>query len=279
MTTLIDVIVCSKDGGELFELCLKALLRQTALNKVYVITPSVESGASKGARNFEDVIVIIEPEKSCLAWARRLAVDHTTAPYLAYIDDDVVLGKDHLQQLLDYAQHLEKRYEHIAVEGILTSIVLENSITLTEEGKYTPGILAQGARGCTHNTLLRRETVESWKPHYAFAWEDWLLTQHVQNVLGGIWVRYHQKAYSIHVREYGNFRRSAWDCAGERIAKKNAKAWIVLKRSVKVCLTGLRDTFKFRNVKIFVSRSLLALGMIVGFFNWNSYIRLPVQNR
>lgn len=213
---MIDVIVCSKTPTHSLQRTIRSIIAQEEVDKTVIVTPSSKMTSYLSHANLlhPGIKVVHEPKNFCLSWARRLGVTHTTQRYVCYVDDDVVLGDGYFKPVLLKAHELSQKYPTFAIEGIM-HIIHREAPTPTI---YQEGFMDLGDRGFTHNTLLPRETALSWQPRYTFAWEDWLLTQHVLS-LGGVWLRFASPVVTRHFRNYATWKRYAWGTAGERLVR------------------------------------------------------------
>lgn len=213
---MIDAIVCAKDVNSDFGLCMECLERQKDLGKIIVVIPKNDRRTYETACCYRTV-PIREPTISCLAWARKQGALTASNKFICFVDADVILAKDHLIQIREKAENWLQHTPHIAIEGILNILYTKNTLTNVPV-KYLPEILGVNKRGFLHNTLILRESVLSWQPPYAFAWEDFLLTRHIQS-LGGFWVRFQQEAKSLHLSDGNKFAAAKWSGAGERVVR------------------------------------------------------------
>lgn len=213
---MIDVIVCAKEVDPNFGLGLECLERQKDLGKIIVVIPKNDRRTYETTCCYQTV-PILEPPVSCLAWARKQGALVANNKFICFVDADVILAKDHLIQLREKAESWLEHTPHIAIEGILNLKYTRNTLTNVPV-KYLPEILTPKKRGFLHNTLMKRESVLSWQPPYAFAWEDFLLTRHIQS-LGGIWVRFQQEAKSLHLNDGNKYAAAKWSGAGERLVR------------------------------------------------------------
>ena len=213
---MIDAIVCAKDVDPNFGFGLECLERQRDLGKIIVVIPEKDRRTYETACCYRTV-PIREPTVSCLAWARKQGALAASNKFICFVDADVLLGKDHLIQLRRKAERWLEFTSHVAIEGILNILYTKNTLTNVPV-KYLPEFLRLNKRGFLHNTLLKRESVLSWKPQYAFAWEDYLLTRHIQS-LGGFWIRVQQEAKSLHLSDGNKYAAAKWSGAGERVVR------------------------------------------------------------
>ena len=265
----IDVIVCAKDSILTLGLCLSSLVRQRDIGKIIVIHPHSDKITPFIAKGF-GVKTVEEPLTSCLAWARKLGVKYTTSKWVSYVDADIILGKDHLWYLSQVANLYGNR--PIAVEGILTKKRMVKSI-LPIGRPYKHTYLEKGDRGFTHNTIFNREVLESWRPQYTHAWEDWLLTQHVLSHEKSAWIRTKTKNVAFNLQDYDFFTRVAWASAGERMVKKLTYKFMFKSILINILRSG-KMLVKLRDVTMFLEQIMIAVGKTHGYFKWNKHLEL-----
>jgi glycosyltransferase involved in cell wall biosynthesis len=270
---LIDVIVCAKDARETLHYCLRSLVKQKFVHEILVVTPATDYSTQTIATEYKKTRLVLEPSNTCLAWARRQGIQASSSDFVAFVDADVVLAKNHLFQLYQYAQELLLHFPHVAVEGILRPHHSIKSLTIVPENLYQSRFLTYDERGYTHNTLFKRESVLSWRPQFTFAWEDWLLTAHIHS-LGGAWARYHQAAPSVHIKDYHQFKRTCWSTAGERIVKPYLTPVNILHRSYLHLLKGIKGLLQTRDIHFLLKCWVQAAGFTKGYFQWDKYMKL-----
>ena len=269
---MIDVIVCTLKDHDLFMGCMECLERQRNLGKIVVVTSKWDRETIGIAECFKQTEVVFEPDNSCLAWARKLGVNATTNKSVAYVDSDVFLGKDHLVFLELVVKPLRKRKKHTVVEGILIPRIEKPSISFIPS-IYETEVIPKGGRGFTHNTLFNRETLLSWKPRFTYAWEDWLLTQHVQS-LGGNWIRCRTHTNSFHIVDGSVIRQYQWDAAGERLVKNNQKKLKMTLKIARYLARGVKSSVVLKNPRYLLRNWLRAIGTTMGYFNYPKYMKL-----
>ena len=139
LSNRMDAIVCVKDGGPPFVDCLRSLEAQRGLNKIVVVTPPNDLESQLIAENFVKTEIVLEPDNSCLAFARKMGVEACDSEYVVYVDADVILGKDHLLELKRAATFYLQKYKHIAIEGKnLDSISDKEFPLVTVYGRVSP---------------------------------------------------------------------------------------------------------------------------------------------
>ena len=255
----IDIILCVSNPIQgIFEKCVSQLLKQAYLNKIIIIHPFFDRFFYPQG---EKIIKIREPKRSCLAYARYLGIQKSTAEYICFVDGDVILHKNHLKQLLE-----KQQTKGGVIEGVLTILDDRKNVN------YTMKELKPGERGFTHNTLIFREYIRNWKPIFTCAWEDYLITQFILNQ-NLSWVRFPQECKSYHIKDYGIFKRNAWGTAGERMVKKLTKRTIIF-RTINYFKRALIHPFLFQDVSYTKFNIKLAISSLFGYFSYNKYIYL-----
>lgn len=262
ISTQIDVIVCSKKPTtSLFEKCIHQLLAQTTkINKIIVVY----------RESIDKILVhpklqyIKEPAKSCLAYARFLGIQASSSEYICFVDDDVLLGKNHIAEL-----YQKQKAYNCVIEGVLT--ILDQSIRIPTP-LYQDKILRNSDRGFTHNTLIARHFVSDWIPPQIHAFEDYSLTRHIQQK-GVIWYRYQQPTISYHIKTYNQLKRTRWATAGSKTLgivtwKSNVKSIITH------CKRAIIHPFLLKNSHYFLFNIKMAFGKLTGYYNSNKYSKL-----
>ena len=100
-TSLVSVVVCTYRRAEKLPACLDALARQTIRERVEVIV--VDDGpddATAAIAARYDVQLVRHAENRGLAAARNTGIEASTAPIVAFTDDDCVPAADWLEALL-----------------------------------------------------------------------------------------------------------------------------------------------------------------------------------
>lgn len=259
---MIDVIVCvSEPNFKVFHRCIIQLNKQELVNKIIVV---YKDWIATNPLLFSNIKLIKEPKKSCLAFARYLGIQASTSEFICFVDSDVILHKNHIKEL--YENHL--RFGG-AIEGILTAKDNSRKIPIVN---YSYRILKKNERGFTHNTLIKREWITDWKPIFTHAYEDYLLTQHIQNK-GYLWVRYPLNCISYHIKDYNIRKRTAWGIAGERIVLQTNKKTIV-KRIITHIKRALINPILFKNANYFAYHINISLGIMKGYFGYGNYLIL-----
>ncbi len=192
-----------------------------------------------------------------------------------FVDDDVLLGKKHINQLLSFC-HFTNEYfnlNDVVMEGILNITNWKPSVFDIPTSHYSEKELIKGERGFTHNTLIPKKLIEKWKPAvFTSAFEDYLITQFILKN-NGIWIRFQQSAKSYHIRDYGMIKRVLWGTAGERIVKRMSKK-IIIKRTINHLKRAFLQPFILKDVSYFIYNLKIAGASLVGYFNYQKYIEL-----
>lgn len=260
---MMDVVICTKDPPESFELTLQCLKRQKGVQRLLVIATCLTPRLQQLQTQYE-FSIIEEPVPHCLAWARKLGIQAAKTNFLAFVDEDVFLGKDHLWQLYQVVKNCPTP---IAIEGILQPCYLKQSLTNTPAA-YKPRILKLGERGFTHNTILKREAIQDWNPPFIFSWEDWHLTQYILK-RGGFWIRYPQATISYHLKDH-RLQSAKWGGAGERFLNQHSLMGALARGGSKL-LAGVKNMITRKDVKFLIAESMNAYGGLVGYLRAEKY--------
>lgn len=269
---MIDVIICVKNPPEILYLCLQALDKQKDINKIIIVLPKYDFIYYENYLEIffvKDIFIVHEPKKSCLAYARKLGITKAESEYIAFIDADVILGKNHLSELVTYHKQVDKPYT--VIEGILNIRYTKKSLTLASS-KYNPKKLQRNERGFTHNTLMLRKELLNWNPPFTFAFEDYCLTRYIHNNKGD-WYRYNQKSHSIHIKEYNLFKRTKWGTAGKRIVL-NPSNLCIWKMCTKFVYVAIKKTVLLKDIHYFVHNIVLLAGTLIGHYKYQKYMEL-----
>ncbi|MFW9805153.1 MAG: glycosyltransferase family 2 protein [Candidatus Thorarchaeota archaeon] len=266
---MIDVMIVSLRPGRITPYTFRSVLKQPEVSSVIVVTPTDEM--DEFARSFESdkIVVVREPPNFCLAWARRLGVNYAKSKYVCYVDDDVILGDGFFKPFLKKAEELEKQYPAFGIEGIMHLMQYGSDKPIL----YKEQFLKPGDRGFTHNTLLLRESLLSWRPIYTFAWEDWHLTQHIFS-LGGVWLRMKTPVVTYHYHSYATWKRQAWNTAGERMVK-GLGLRPFFRRAIRLTYVLVRQIFTKRSYATLVNNSHRLRGYVVGYLKCGTYLNRP----
>ena len=122
--------------------------------------------------------LIIERSKP-LALARMRGIQKVTTEWFAFIDDDVLLGKNWWNMI---KRHIAKDVGAIDGRDYFVNYKPNLNKVINNYRKHVGDTEIQlGGRGCTVCTLMRTDVVKDWKPSRddLSAFEDYELTQHV----------------------------------------------------------------------------------------------------
>lgn len=261
----IDVIVCAKNAVESLPTCCGSLRKQELLGSIICVVPFRDRETQEIARQFAD-ITLLEPQNSCLAYARCIGSQVTASDYVAFVDSDVFLDRGHLRELLKFRKMVPRK--HVVVEGILRKITTTRFDIDYPEYHFT--YLHPNDRGYTHNTLFDRETLLGWKPRYAHAFEDWLLTQYIFSI-GGHWYRIPLNARSYHIWNGSLLKRALWNGAGERLVK-GISTKQKTKNSMRLLVRGVKNSIIFQDPRWIVNCTIRSIGGLRGHLEWKKYL-------
>ena len=269
---MIDVIVCSRGPSNSLYQTIHSILKQEEVFRLVLVTPSHDEFRPDIINN-QRITIIKEPPNFCLAWARRLGVNYTISDYVCYVDDDVVLGLGYFRPIAEKIVELEMEYPTFAIEGIMHLYQYNRTKPVLYDEKY----LKKGDRGFTHNTTIPRRTLLEWQPMFTFAFEDWLLTQHVLS-LGGIWLRMRTPVVTTHRHGYPNWKRHAWAISGERLVKNLTLSDFFIRLSRSVYIT-LRHLITLKPPMILVDDIYRIIGTTLGYLKCNEWLNMVIKEK
>lgn len=121
---LVDVVIPTRDRPERLRRCLEALARQSFTQfRVIVVDdasePAAELRLSPLLRERLGVMVLRLPRNSGPAHARNVGVAAGSAPYVAFIDDDVEPAPEMLHRLMEAMEAADSPAAPVAVVGVL----------------------------------------------------------------------------------------------------------------------------------------------------------------
>jgi len=263
---MIDIVMCTLGKRTTLPVALRCLENQRIVNKIFVVSPH-DLDIINSYRNTE---LVKEDDVSCLAWARKKGISYCRSKYLAFVDDDVLLHKEHLSKLHKKLIEWRKKYARPVVEGVLTTLSIQKMDYLRIP--YKSKILKRGERGFTHNTLFLRETISDWNPPFIHVYEDLHLTQFIHSK-GGIWLRYLQDVPSFHFSDHSEYSRKRWVFANVREQRLmgHKKVFNDMFRNL---IYGLRLTLANNDVRFLVQKFKGTRGTMHGFYNWGQFVKL-----
>lgn len=171
-----DIIIPTWNSAETLPQCLDSIRQHSKPDNVIIIDRKSKDGTQAIAEGVECVVLT---DTISLGSARMMGIRHSTAPLVAFVDSDIVIGKDWHTNMLSY---LDKKTGAIQGRTILTSSpIREMRLHDARTNLFKDGIrrLAKGDRGFTNTTIIRRNLLLDLDISQVNAWEDWFITQAV----------------------------------------------------------------------------------------------------
>jgi glycosyltransferase involved in cell wall biosynthesis len=164
----IDVAILTLNSGRMLRDCINSVYRNVPVNKLIIIDGFSTDATAEIAKEFQEKYGNIHfvQEKGTRGTARQTAIRLVKSDWFMFVDSDVILSKNWFAQ----AEKLVKN-DVGAIWGIEIWSVLKGSKLLKLFERVTIKIFEK--RGGTHDTLIRRKTVEDIKiPYQLHTYED-----------------------------------------------------------------------------------------------------------
>jgi len=164
----IDVAILTLNSGRMLRECINSVYQNVPVNKLIIVDGYSTDATAEIAKEFQEKYgnVSFIQEKGTRATARQTAIRLVKSDWFLFVDSDVILSKNWFAE----AEKLVKD-DVGAIWGIEIWSVLRDSKLLRLFERVTIKIFEK--RGGTHDTLIRRETVEDIKiPYQLHTYED-----------------------------------------------------------------------------------------------------------
>ena len=164
----VDVAILTMNSERLLKICINSVYRNIPVNNLIVIDGYSTDATADIVKEFQQKYgnVIFVQEKGTRGSARQTAIQMVKTDWFVFVDSDVILSKNWFAE----AKKLVKD-DVGAVWGIEIWSVLQRRKLLKMFERVTLKIFEK--RGGTHDTLIRRKTVEDIKiPFKLHTYED-----------------------------------------------------------------------------------------------------------
>jgi len=164
----IDVAILTMNSDRMLRECINSIYQNIPVNNLIIIDGYSTDGTADIVREFQKKYgkVTFIQEKGTRASARQTAIGLVKSDWFMFVDSDVLLSKNWFAE----AEKLVKD-DVGAIWGIEIWSVLRKSKLLRIFERLTIKIFE--IRGGTHDTLIRRRTVEDIKiPYHLHTYED-----------------------------------------------------------------------------------------------------------
>jgi len=164
----IDVAILTMNSGRMLRECINSVYKNVPVNNLIIIDGYSTDTTKEIVREFQEKHgnVIFVQEKGTRGSARQKAIQFVKSDWFMFVDSDVLLSKNW------FAEAEKQIKDGIgAIWGIEIWSVLKGSKVLRIFERITLKIFEK--RGGTHDTLIRRTTIEDIKiPYRLHTYED-----------------------------------------------------------------------------------------------------------
>lgn len=280
----IDVVMCTYNSNRpYFHAVLQRISEEIPVHCLILVDRySSDKTVDKVLETFPKAKVVLSREN--LGRARKIGIDNVDTPLFAFVDDDVLL--------------LKGWYKF--TKGLMGNRIGAVACFARKKSPLTRGIYyysphmhvcalgvssknnVDSQRGFTNATLMKKESVTTWKPDKTLAaWEDHEMLRHVVRN-GFLWLTSYS-VFAEHLQPDQNcfsffrdiWRNEAWNTAGGRYtrAMKFNPAQLVF-RSLLKFWTGFKISILFRNPFAFLYYLVDGLADFYGYTCWRKNLFL-----
>jgi glycosyltransferase involved in cell wall biosynthesis len=164
----IDVAILTMNSGRMLRQCINSVYQNIPVKNLIIVDGYSNDATAKIVKEFQEKYgnVSFVQEKGTRGSARQTAIRMVKSDWFMFVDSDVILSKNWFAE----AEKLVKD-DVGAIWGIEIWSVLRESKLLRLFERVTIKIFEK--RGGTHDTLIRRKTVEDIKiPYQLHTYED-----------------------------------------------------------------------------------------------------------
>ncbi|MGD0645215.1 MAG: glycosyltransferase family A protein [Candidatus Bathyarchaeia archaeon] len=165
----VDVAILTMNSGRMLRECINSVYRNVPVNNLIIIDGHSTDSTAEIVKEFQEKYgnVTFVQEKGTRATARQKAIQMVKSDWFIFVDSDVILSRNWFAE----AEKLVKD-DVGAIWGIeIWSVLRESKKLLYLFERVTIKIFEK--RGGTHDTLIRRKTVEDIKiPFQLHTYED-----------------------------------------------------------------------------------------------------------
>jgi glycosyltransferase involved in cell wall biosynthesis len=168
MMESIDVAILTMNSGRMLRECINSVYQNVPVNNLIIVDGYSTDTTAEIVKEFQEKYgnVTFVQEKGTRGSARQTAIQLVKSDWFMFVDSDVLLSKNWFAE----AEKLVKD-DVGAIWGIEIWSVLKGSKLLKLFERVTMKIFEK--RGGTHDTLIRRTTVEDIKiPYQLHTYED-----------------------------------------------------------------------------------------------------------
>lgn len=169
LTLDVSVIVCAKNAGKTIERCLESI-KSNNPSEIIVVDDSSTDNTVEIARRYTEEIYFNEGKG--LAYARQLGADKSSGSHVFYVDSDVILTGNSLQEMMS---EMEGR-GYAGINAQIVSFETTNYWEWAEDQHFRMMFNKEGERASisTMAAIYKRDTILHYKfdPFFTGAGED-----------------------------------------------------------------------------------------------------------
>jgi len=262
-----DYAVVTKNDEYLPDVIYHILLQEN-INRVIIVVPpdDINQSSLEMFSKYPNVVIYYTDAK--LGAARAIAIGMVETEYFVFVDGDVILPKDWINQM----------WMHLIVTGIdnvgaAAGRIVRNDLQLKYLMQNSVKTKPENFRLFTHNTIMRTSAVASWQVNNdVSSFEDYLLTQYIIKKGYDCLVL---PVFADHYHKGSVLKAAKWGGAGAHYtgAYKNFRA--ALKDCLKIVGGGIKATLKMDNDWFFSFSMKIAIGTLYGYLRWKKFLKTP----
>jgi glycosyltransferase involved in cell wall biosynthesis len=258
-----DYIIVTRNDIDTIRKTIRSIIKQSNVNRIVVV---LSESSSDGTANLMDSMLMVGmidkllTEDIGLGYARVIGIAAVETEYFVFVDGDVVLKKNWIEDMWKYMAD-----DIGGIQGIL----VRNKIEKEHLSKYN--LLEDvTVRLFTHNTIIRTDVARTWRvDRRVNAFEDYLLTQYI---CGQGYKCIAVPVISLHDHRGSDFKSAIWGGTGMRITGYATVKDLIIEVPLRI-YSNLKRTIRERNLHFLTVAIKQVAGIIVGYFDWNRYYK------
>ncbi|NYT12079.1 MAG: glycosyltransferase family 2 protein [Methanomassiliicoccales archaeon] len=209
-----DVIIPTWNSSDILDMVLEGVREHIHPNRIILVDRNSTDKTLDIAKEFDcDVLT----DTVSLGSARMLGISSSSAEFVAFIDDDIVIHEDFREKLMEFMDNETGAVQGTALstEPRLRRRMKDRWEKLTKEKGFF--LLKPGQRGYTNCTILRRRLLSGLQIEDLNSFEDWVIANHILEEgyswkITPVYVDHHHVVKSV-VSKYGWNGAGIWNLA------------------------------------------------------------------
>jgi glycosyltransferase involved in cell wall biosynthesis len=166
----IDVVVPTKNSARTLKQCLTAVYREIPVCHLIVVDANSTDGTVEILAQYRNVDLVRGPWR--LGKAREIAIKRVHTDFFAFVDDDVVVGANWIEEMYTYMRDSDV--------GAVQGTGRPSGIWVTLSEKIAQLMHLPQQRPYTGNTLIRTSAVKDIRLPDVLLYEDYLIRKHIE---------------------------------------------------------------------------------------------------